>query len=383
MKKKIERIIISGGGTGGHIFPAIAIADAVKMNNPKAEILFIGAAQRMEMEKVPQAGYNIVGLNIQGLKRSKPWKNFRILFHHLLALQKAKSIIKKFRPDIVVGVGGYASAPTLLAAQRLKIPTLIQEQNGFAGKANKILGKKAKAICVAYPNMERFFPKAQVFLTGNPIRAIIEKQSLPSREEALEFFHLEKSQFPILVIIGGSLGAKTINESIASGISNILKKGYQVIWQTGQSFYPKALDLCNNLSKEEQKQICILPFIEKMEMAYTLSDLLISRAGASSISEISFLGIPSLLIPYPFAAEDHQMHNAKALASRSAALLIPDNEAREKLVPQAIELINDAEKLNEISQQVKTLALPNAAYNIVRIISQIINHQNLNIDEEL
>ncbi len=374
MSHKIERIIISGGGTGGHIFPAVAIADAVQNRFPNAEILFIGAKDRMEMERVPKAGYPIKGLPIQGLNRKQPWKNIKVLYHLVQSIFQAKRIIKEFHPDVVVGVGGYASAPTLMAAQELHIPTLIQEQNGFAGKANKLLSRDAKAVCVAYPNMERFFKNTPPIITGNPIRSILENEPLPNKEEALKSFGLQANK-PTLVVIGGSLGAKMINESIYNGLEEILDSGIQVLWQTGKHFIEESKEIITRLGEKAKNNVIALPFIERIEAAYAITDLLVSRAGASSISEIELLGIPSILIPYPLAAEDHQTHNAKALSSRNAAVLIPDHEAKEKLVPTLLPLIKDNEKLERMSKAVQTLAVPHSADKIVDILCRILNPQ--------
>ncbi|MBB6275198.1 undecaprenyldiphospho-muramoylpentapeptide beta-N-acetylglucosaminyltransferase [Porphyromonas circumdentaria] len=372
MEQEIERVIISGGGTGGHIFPAIAIADALKQKYPQIEILFIGAEGRMEMERVPQAGYRIEGLKVQGLNRKQLWRNISVLFNLYRARARARQIIRKFRPDAVIGVGGYASAPTLLSAQKLGIPTLIQEQNSFAGKTNKLLARKAKAICVAYPNMERFFPYTLPVITGNPIRPILEEAPLPARSEALRHFGFDDDKSPLVLVVGGSLGARTINESIRNGLELFLKKGVRLIWQTGKGYADEAQKAVQKLGKEAEGKIIFLPFIERMDMAYAASDLMISRAGASTISEISLLGKPSILVPSPNVAEDHQTHNAKALSSRGAALLIPDNEASEELVKQTLNWVTQPEKLQSMSKAVLRLASPQSAKKIVSILEQII-----------
>lgn len=372
MEKKIERVIISGGGTGGHIFPALAIADAIKQKHPNVEILFIGAVGRMEMERVPQAGYRIEGLTVQGLDRKRPWRNVSVLFNLYKARVRAKQIIREFRPNAVVGVGGYASAPTLLAAQKLGIPTLIQEQNSFAGKTNKLLARRAQAICVAYPNMERFFPYTPPILTGNPIRPILEDTPLPSRAEALRSFGFSNENYPLVLVVGGSLGAKTINQSICNGLKLFIENRVRLIWQTGKGYAKEAQEALKKLGPEAEEWIVSLPFIEHMDNAYAACNLMISRAGASTISEISLLGKPSILVPSPNVAEDHQTHNAQALSSRGAALLVPDTQAHDILVPEALQWVTQPEALKRMSEAVLCLAAPRSAAKIVSILEQII-----------
>ncbi len=376
MEPKINRVIISGGGTGGHIFPAIAIADALKQKYPAIDILFVGAEGRMEMERIPRAGYRIEGLTIQGLYRKQIWRNVSVLFNLYKARIKAKQIIRTFQPEAVIGVGGYASAPTLLAAQKMGIPTVIQEQNSFAGKTNKLLARNARAVCVAYPNMERFFPYTPPILTGNPIRPILENNALPNRSEALKSFGFTDGNYPLVLVVGGSLGARTINESLRNGLSLFLKNKVRLIWQTGKGYADEAQNAIKALGEEAEQWIISLPFIEHMEMAYAASDLMISRAGASTISEIALLGMPSILVPSPNVAEDHQTHNAQALSSRGAALLITDAQAREELVEQALSLVSRPDALKGMSTSVRQLAAPHSASKIVSILEQIIfSHQ--------
>ena len=343
----IQRAIISGGGTGGHIFPAVSIAEALRRRYPEIDILFIGAEGRMEMERVPQAGFPIRGLKIRGLDRKRPWRNI--------------GVIRDFRPEIVIGVGGYASAPTLKAAQSLGIPTLIQEQNSYAGVTNKFLARRADRICVAYPEMERFFPKEKIVLTGNPLRPAIEYMQDGLREEALRHFGLPADTKRVVVVIGGSLGALSINESIGSRLAEWAQSGVALIWQTGKGFEAKAQELL----KAYDFPVYSSAFIQRMDLAYAVADVVVSRAGASSISELCFLGKPTILVPSPNVAEDHQTKNALALSTRSAALLIPDDKAREELTPRAIALVQDAAQCASLSEEIRKLALTEAADRIV------------------
>lgn len=373
MNRKIERIIISGGGTGGHIFPAIAIADAIKLRYPKAKILFVGAEGRMEMERVPKAGYEIEGLAVRGLDRKRPWRNVGVLIDLGKSFLKAGRIVKNFRPDLVVGVGGYASAPTLLAAQHLGIPTLLQEQNSFAGKANKLLSRKARAVCVAYPDMQRFFKHTPPILTGNPVRPILEEMPLPQQAIARQQLGLDESNDPVVVAVGGSLGARTINKSLHLGLEKFLEAGIRLVWQTGRGYAEEAQRAVAALGDRAKGKIVVLPFIERMEAAYSAADLLISRAGASTISEITLLGKPSILVPSPNVAEDHQTHNAHALSSRGAAVFVTDANAMEELVSEALALTARPNQLEAMSRAAKALALPQSATKIVTIIEGIIN----------
>lgn len=360
-EKTIRRAIISGGGTGGHIFPALSIADTLKRRFPEVELLFVGAQGRMEMERVPQAGYQIVGLEVEGLSRSKPWRNFGILFRYFHSIAKARAIIRDFAPDVVIGVGGYASAPTLRAAQSLGIPTLIQEQNSYAGLTNKMLGKRARRICVAYPNMEQYFPSDRIVLTGNPIRTDLEPIQC-TRSEALEYFSFPSSTKRTVLVIGGSLGARTINQSIAEHLAQWEAAGITLIWQTGKLYAAEAQKL---IAKYPQLSCYCSAFIERMDLAYQLADVVVSRAGASSISELCILGKPSILIPSPNVAEDHQTKNALALANRSAALMIADTDAIERLSTEAISLAQDSERCHNLSINIHQLALPRASERIV------------------
>lgn len=358
----LQRAIISGGGTGGHIFPAISIANALKRRFPSIEILFIGAEGRMEMTRVPEAGYRIVGLPVEGLQRKRVWQNFRVLANYVRSLVKARQMIKDFAPDVVVGVGGYASAPTLKAAQMLGIPTLIQEQNSYAGVTNKYLSRGANRICVAYPNMERFFPKEKIVLTGNPIRPEIEFLREARSEALTHFGFTNEDTRPIILIIGGSLGARTINESIAQHLGEWLSRDVRLIWQTGSTYEATALEV---LKAYPDAPVYCSAFIERMDYAYQLANLVISRAGASSISELCHLAKPSILVPSPNVAEDHQTKNAEALSLRSAALLVPDAEARETLYQLAPSLSHDGEQLGKLAHEIKQLAEGESADRIV------------------
>ena len=369
MEKHIK-VLISGGGTGGHIFPAISIANAIKAKIPDADILFVGAENRMEMEKVPAAGYNIIGLPVCGFDRKNVFKNCKVVVKLLQSINKARKTVKQFQPDIAVGVGGYASGPTLWAAAHMEIPTVIQEQNSYAGVTNKLLASKAKKICVAYDNMEKFFPKEKIVITGNPIRQELLNKTI-SQEEAVRFFNLDPEKKTILAI-GGSLGARTINESILDWITRSESDEIQIIWQTGKNFDAKAQKA---LSQKICHHIKQMPFISRMDMAYKAADLVISRAGASSISELCLLEKPVILVPSPNVAEDHQTKNAQALEYKGAAILIRDNEARDKLMQTALVVIRDNDKLKNMQDNIKTLAQANSAARIADIIIQIVNER--------
>jgi UDP-N-acetylglucosamine--N-acetylmuramyl-(pentapeptide) pyrophosphoryl-undecaprenol N-acetylglucosamine transferase len=352
----MTRIIISGGGTGGHIFPAIAIANALKVREPDVEILFIGAKGRMEMEKVPAAGYKIRGLWISGLQRRATLKNLSFPLKVIFSLIQADQILAKFKPDAVIGVGGYASGPTLRVAVRRKIPTLIQEQNSFPGITNKLLSGKVDKICVAYEGMGRFFPAGKIVLTGNPVRQDIITPG--NKTEALEHFHLNKEK-RVALIIGGSLGAGTINKSVLHYLyQQDRQEHFQLLWQTGNYHY--------NLIKSNQKiqnreDVHIYPFIDRMDLAYAAADIIVSRAGAIAISELCIIGKPVILIPSPNVAEDHQTKNAEALVRKSAALMLKDNEAVDKLFGLIKELAADKGLQNELSRNIKSMSLPEAA----------------------
>jgi UDP-N-acetylglucosamine--N-acetylmuramyl-(pentapeptide) pyrophosphoryl-undecaprenol N-acetylglucosamine transferase len=366
LQQRKLRIIISGGGTGGHIFPAIAIANELKKINSENEILFVGALGRMEMEKIPAAGYKITGLNISGIQRKLSLKNLLIPFKVIQSVLKAKSIIKEFSPDVVVGVGGYASGPLLYAATAMKIPSLIQEQNSFAGLTNKILSKRVDRICVAYEGMEKFFPADKIIMTGNPVRKEMVKTE-GKRDEALKFFGLEHGKKTILVI-GGSLGAGTINRSIEKSLNDIKEKGFQLIWQTGKNFGNRAAEAVKSVSS---KNIFTTQFIQRMDFAYAAADIIISRAGASSVSEIALTGIPSILIPSPNVAEDHQTKNAMALVKNKAAILLSDERAESDLMNEILKLINNESLQNEMRNNVRKLSIDNSAERIVKEIYSI------------
>ncbi len=357
------RVIISGGGTGGHIFPAISIANALREIDPDAEILFVGAEGRMEMQRVPAAGYKIIGLPVRGLLRPL-WKpgNISILMDFLKSKRMVKQTLRDFKPQVAVGVGGYASSATLNAAYELGIPCLIQEQNSFAGLTNKTLAKKARKICVAYEGMERFFPKDRILLTGNPVRQSLLNDSL-TREECAVAFGLNPSK-PTVLLIGGSLGARTLNESVIRNLSRIAASSVQFIWQTG-SYYKKEIEQMLDV-KGKPTNLVATDFISRMDQAYCLADLVISRAGAGSISELCLLGKPSILVPSPNVAEDHQTHNAMALVNKHAALFVRDADAPEQLIPLALETVVDTEKLKSLGENASAMALRDSA----RIIAE-------------
>ena len=357
------RIIVSGGGTGGHIFPAVSIANAIKSQHPEAEILFVGAEGRMEMQRVPAAGYPIKALPICGFDRKHLLKNIAVLFKIWKSRRMARKIISDFRPMAAVGVGGYASGPTLNVAGAMGIPTLIQEQNSYAGVTNKLLAQKAKVICVAYDGMEKFFPADKIIMTGNPVRQNLTKD-MPSKEEALRSFNLQPGKKTIL-IVGGSLGARTINNTLTAGLATIKENtDVQFIWQTGKYYYPQV--------KEAVKAAGALPnlyvtdFIKDMAAAYAAADLVISRAGAGSISEFCLLHKPVILVPSPNVAEDHQTKNALALVNKQAAIYVKDSEAETTLMDVALSTVNDEQKLKELTENIAKLALPDSA----RIIAQ-------------
>lgn len=363
MEKKTHKFIISGGGTGGHIFPAVSIANALRAKEPDAEILFVGAEGRMEMEKVPQAGYKIVGLPVVGLNRKNPLQWITFAWKFFSSKRTAKKIVKDYAPDAVIGVGGYASAPTLDAASSLGIPTFLQEQNSFAGKANKMLAKKARKICVAYEGMERFFPKDRIILTGNPVRQNL--ADVPYRDaKALEAFGLDPAK-KTLLIIGGSLGARTVNESVIGGLEKLKKAGIQVIWQTGKYYFESAKA---EADKANNPLMNCTAFVKNMDQAYAVADLVISRAGASSISELCLLHKPCILVPSPNVAEDHQTKNALALSTKNAAILVKDADAASQLIDCAISTINDDNKLSNLAENIAKLEEKDSAARIADII---------------
>lgn len=364
--QKPYRFILSGGGTGGHIFPALAIADEIKKQMVNAEILFVGAEGKMEMQKVPEAGYKIFGLPIAGIQRSLTLKNLSFPFKLLNSLKQAKKIVKNFKPDAVIGVGGYASGPTLRAASSLGIPCLLQEQNSYAGLTNKWLKNKVKQICVAYEGMEKYFPSPKLNLTGNPVRKNL--LDLPDRSTALKSFDLNADKKTILVL-GGSLGARTINESIVQNLDLLAKQDYQMLWQTGKLYHKEMLVRSENADK---KQLKVLEFIKNMDEAYAAADVIISRAGALSVSELQVVGKPVIFVPSPNVAEDHQTKNAQALVKENAALMVKDTDAVDDLLPIAFKLLQDKEKQNELSENIKKMAKPKATEEIVSIIFKMI-----------
>ena len=350
------RVIISGGGTGGHIFPAISIANAIKAKCPEAKILFVGALGRMEMQRVPAAGYEIKGLPICGFDRKNLLKNFSVLLKIWKSQRMAKQIIKDFRPMAAVGVGGYASGPTLNKAASMGIPCLIQEQNSYAGVTNKLLAKKAQKICVAYDGMERFFPAEKIIMTGNPVRQSLLETTV-TREEAIKSFGLDPQKKTIL-LVGGSLGARTINESVLQHLDLVKQSGVQFIWQTGKYYHAA---ITEQLKGQELPMLKVLDFISDMGAAYKAADLVISRAGASSISEFCLIGKPVILVPSPNVAEDHQTKNAMALVNKDAALYVKDADAPSQLLPLAVKTVQDAASLDSLSKNILKLALPNSA----------------------
>lgn len=365
------RIIISGGGTGGHIFPAVAIANALKAKRPDTEILFVGALGRMEMQRVPAAGYNIKGLPICGFNRKNLLKNFAVLFKLWKSQRIAKKIIKDFKPVVAVGVGGYASGPTLNQCASMGIPCLIQEQNSYAGVTNKLLAKKASKICVAYEGMERFFPKDKIVLTGNPVRQQLLDTQL-TKAEALRTFGLEPSKKTIL-IVGGSLGARTINDSVMAHLDELQKSGVQVIWQTGKNYFENIKQQL--AEKSPMPALKPTDFIADMGAAYRAADLVISRAGASSISEFCLIGKPVILVPSPNVAEDHQTKNAMALVNRQAAQFVSDAEAPQKLIPLALSTVKDDQILGQLSHNIKLMALRNSAETIANEVFALAEKQ--------
>ena len=368
------KYLISGGGTGGHIFPAVSIANALREIDPKCEILFVGALGRMEMERVPQAGYPIIGLPIKGFNRSNPLRNIRVVIDLIRSMIQARKIVRDFRPDVGIGVGGYASGAAMKVAAKMGVPILLQEQNGFAGVTNKLLKDDAKKICVAYEGMERFFPKEKIILTGNPVR-----QNLTSgtKEEAVQYFNQEfgmhfTTEKKTLLIIGGSLGAGTINQSIIAHLNELANSDIQVIWQTGKNYIADCKKVLDNCQEQTINQsIICTDFVSQMPLAYAIADLVISRAGASSISELCLLGKPAILVPSPNVAEDHQTHNAMALVNKNAAVLVKDKEAKEQLISTALLLIQDDQQLQLLHQNILTLALPDSALRIAEEVIKL------------
>lgn len=374
------RIIISGGGTGGHIFPAVSIANAIRELRPEAEILFVGAEGRMEMQRVPDAGYRIIGLPIAGFDRQHLWKNFAVIVKLLRSQWKARRIIKEFRPQVAVGVGGYASGPTLKTAGMMGIPTLIQEQNSYAGVTNKLLAQKANRICVAYEGMEKFFPADKILLTGNPVRQTLLNNPM-TREEAAHVFSLDP-KYKTILILGGSLGARTINQTLTAGLPLIkAHPEVQFIWQTGKIYIEQVKaaitaftgEAIRNARVSSLPNLYVTDFIKNMNSAYTLADLVISRAGAGSISEFCLLGKPVILVPSPNVAEDHQTKNALALVNKDAALYVKDAEAQEKLLNTALETIANDDLLKQLNENISKLALPDSARIIAQEVLKLID----------
>jgi UDP-N-acetylglucosamine--N-acetylmuramyl-(pentapeptide) pyrophosphoryl-undecaprenol N-acetylglucosamine transferase len=363
--KKLK-VIISGGGTGGHIFPAISIANEIKERLPDAEILFVGALGKMEMERVPAAGYPIVGLPVTGLPRKLSLKMFGFFFKLLRSLWKARQVIGEFKPDVVVGVGGFASGPVLKAAVRKKIPAVLQEQNSYAGVTNKMLSLDVAKICVAYPNMSRYFPPEKIVLTGNPVRKNLIGADI-SKEVAIKYFNL-KEDGPVVLLVGGSLGARTLNESVLANLELIRNSEAQLIWQTGSYYYPEILE---RLGENKPDNLFVHEFVSRMDLAYAVADLVISRAGAGTISELSLLGKPCILVPSPNVAEDHQTKNALALVENNAAMLIKDADSREQLLKETFSLLSDKKRLESLSQNIRKLGRPQAAKDIVDVILDV------------
>lgn len=362
----MPRVIISGGGTGGHVFPAIAIADAIKAAAPDTEILFVGANGKIEMEKVPKAGYKIEGLNITGFQRKLTLRNLSFPFKLAASMLKAVMIVRKFRPDVAVGVGGYASGPVLKIANTFGIPTVLQEQNSFAGVTNRILASKANAVCVAYDGLERFFPKDKIIFTGNPVRKDILDKKL-NAEQAKQSLGLDQNKKTVL-IFGGSLGARTINEAVLANADALLRmKDVNIIWQVGKIYFEEY----KNCRLSRQKDINIIPFIEDMDIAYSAADIVVCRAGALTISELAILGKAAILIPSPNVAEDHQTVNAMSLVNKGAAVLIRDVEAKEKLVTEIESLLSDEVRKSGLESNIKYFARPEAAKQIAAEILKI------------
>jgi UDP-N-acetylglucosamine--N-acetylmuramyl-(pentapeptide) pyrophosphoryl-undecaprenol N-acetylglucosamine transferase len=367
MRVMNRKFIISGGGTGGHIFPALSIAHEIKKRDPAASILFVGALGRMEMERIPAAGFPIIGLPVEGLRRKLGLRNFVVVYKLIVSLFKASGVLKTFKPDVVIGVGGYASGPLLRMAAIRKIPSLIQEQNSYAGVTNRLLAKNAAKICVAYNGMDKYFPAGKLVLTGNPVREELLQQKI-SREKACEHLHIPADK-PVLLVLGGSLGARTLNDSLLGRIDAFEQEHVFVLWQTGKLYYNQ---IKKELDGKDLKNVRYFDFITRMDLAYAVADVIASRAGAATISELCLLGKPAILVPSPNVAEDHQTKNAMALVKNNAALMIPDHDAREKLVPLAIGLLNNPEQRKLLGDNCANMALPDAASLIVDEIFKLV-----------
>ena len=365
--KKTPKYLISGGGTGGHIFPAVSIANALRELQPDCEILFVGALGRMEMERVPAAGYKIVGLPVKGFDRKNILRNIPILINLLKSMWQARKIIKNFQPDVAVGVGGYASGAALKVASKMNVPILLQEQNGFAGVTNKLLKNDASKICVAYDGMERFFPADKIILTGNPVR---QNLTLGNRADAYKEFGFSADKRTLL-IIGGSLGARTINQSVKNGLQKLTESGIQVLWQTGKIYIEDCKKAFEQLDEQAKKNIIVTDFVGRMDLAYAMADLVVSRAGASSISELCLLGKPAILVPSPNVAEDHQTHNAMALVNKNAAILVKDIDANENLIDPALKTIADDAQLAALSTNILKMAQTDSARRIAEEVIKL------------
>jgi UDP-N-acetylglucosamine--N-acetylmuramyl-(pentapeptide) pyrophosphoryl-undecaprenol N-acetylglucosamine transferase len=364
------RLIISGGGTGGHIFPAIAIANAFRERYQDSQILFVGAKNKMEMTRVPEAGYKIIGLWISGLQRKLTWSNLLFPVKVIASYTRAAMILRRFKPHVVIGTGGFASGPIMMAATRFKIPAVIQEQNSFAGLANKQVASKVNKVCVAYEGMEKYFPKDKIILTGNPVRKDIITVSAKA-DFGRRHFGFD-STTKTLLIIGGSLGARTINESILAGMEKLIAAQVQVIWQTGKGYYDQYKA---QLGKYDLKRIRVQDFVKEMDLAYAAADVVISRSGALAVSELCIAKKPCILVPSPNVAEDHQTKNAMALVEKGAAVMIPDKDAKEKLIDEALKLMYDEQRAQKLSANISRLAKPNATEDIVNEIEKLIKQR--------
>lgn len=360
------RILIGGGGTGGHVFPAIAIAEALKARHPEAEFLFVGALGRLEMEKVPEAGYRIEGLPVAGFQRRLTTKNITFFFKLAASLMKSRAIVRAFKPDVAVGVGGYASGPILKASARRAVPILIQEQNSYAGLTNRMLARSARSICVAYEGMERYFPADKIKLTGNPIRQHLADANV-EKSAGLKEFGLEPDRLTCM-IVGGSLGARTLNLSLLAGLDKLDKKDLQVIWQCGKTSYE---EIKKEVEASGLENIKVLPFISRMDYAYAAADVIVSRAGAISISELCVVGKPVILVPSPNVAEDHQTKNAEALTKRNAALMVADKEAEQNLLDSILGLLKDEQRQKELSENIRKLGITDAAEKIADEVTKL------------
>lgn len=369
-KERKYKVIISGGGTGGHIFPAISIANALRDSEDEVEILFVGAKGKIEMEKVPEAGYPIEGLPVAGFQRRLTLKNVSFFFKLFRSMSLSRKIIKRFQPDIAIGVGGYASGPILKAAGRKGIATVIQEQNSYAGVTNKLLAGKAAKICVAYQGMEKYFPAEKIILTGNPTR---QNLVLPEeqRKKSIEHFDLDPEK-QVILLIGGSLGARTLNDSVMAGLEKIEESNIQLLWQSGSYYFEEAKKA---LSASSAKHIKVVPFIKEMDKAFQAADLIISRAGAGTISELCIIGKPVILVPSPNVAEDHQTSNARSLTDQEAAVLVTDKEARDMLVDTALQVVNDGEMMKKLSANISKLAIKDSALRIVNEIKKLLEEK--------